>query len=211
MGIFGFVLSIGQAFASACKVVVPEVIKVLKTAGATLDAFAKSVEFFFQELGIIPKDQSIDEIGNRALQAEQDDIKVEDFEDPNDFFKEIKDKYEVDPSISPEDSTRKGVEISTGCAIQKFGVDTIRNFESGLVAVNGNFDKNTVIDSILKSEKIIDFIKEAPNNFSLLTDFLQGKTANASLTDLIASVAKEVAPNKSISEILSDLNSLRSK
>ena len=29
MGIFGFVLSIGQALTSACKVVIPEVIKVL--------------------------------------------------------------------------------------------------------------------------------------------------------------------------------------
>ena len=90
-------------------------------------------------------------------------------------------------------------------------MDTIRNFESGLVAVNGNFDKNAVINSILKSEKIIEFIKESPNNLSLLTDYLQGKTANATLTDLIATVAKEVVPNKSVSEILTDLSNLRSK
>ena len=39
----------------------------------------------------------------------------------------------------------------------------------------------------------------------------QGKTANATLTDLIATVAKEVVPNKSVSEILTDLSNLRSK
>lgn len=92
-----------------------------------LEKLCKAFAAFFKELGIIEPDEKTVELGDKALQAEMDEehpIRPEDFDKYSDYIDAIK-KYTPDPDlssqISEEEKERKGMELESGLALEKYG------------------------------------------------------------------------------------------
>ena len=123
----GIASAISGALGSVLSVVKTLVPAIIKIVGPVLEKLGKAFEAFFKELGLIEKNENIEEIGDRALQAEQDElnpIKIENFDSHEKYLKAIK-EYEIDAeksALTPtDDKLHKALEILLGLAIEHYG------------------------------------------------------------------------------------------
>ncbi len=88
----------------------------LKTVGNMLMSLGKS-------LGLIRPETKTNELGDKALQAEQDGMNPEDFSSYAEYVEAI-DNYELDPEkskmIPEEEKIKKGMELVSGVMIEKY-------------------------------------------------------------------------------------------
>jgi hypothetical protein len=88
----------------------------LKVIGDALLGVAKM-------LGIVSPDRKVEDLGDRALQAEEQGIKPENFDTYEAYVKAIE-GYKTDPEksklIPEEDKVKKGIELSAGVWMERF-------------------------------------------------------------------------------------------
>ena len=100
----------------------------LKVIGNAIASIAKA-------LGIIKPERDVEEIGDRALQAEEKGMTPDKYSSYEAWVKDIeKDDWGYDPEknkgIDPEKKVLKGVEVATGIAVERFPGMPIEQFLS---------------------------------------------------------------------------------
>lgn len=122
------VKSIGITVASYASTIAPIIgaaINALPKIGAVIANVAQGV---LQAFGIIKPNEKIEEMGERALQAAQDGITPEKFDDFEEYIEELR-NYPLDTEIANKRSSAE--KIVSGVAIGTVGLEKILDLKSG--------------------------------------------------------------------------------
>lgn len=131
-GISSAIGSIGSAVSSFAATVAPvigNIINAIQPMAATISKFANA---FLQGLDILKPDEKIDVLGERALQAAEQGIKIEGFERFDDYLEALR-KFELDPQKSGNRSMAE--KITSGLAVGTVAVENKFNSPAG--SLNG--------------------------------------------------------------------------
>ena len=203
--IFGGIASaISGALSSVLSVVKTLLPTILKIVGPALEKLGKAFESFFKELGLIEKGDKVEEIGDRALQAEQDElqpIKLEDFDSHEKYLKAIK-EYEINPEKSAltttDDKLHKALEILLGMAIAQYG-KSMADF--GAIVMNNpefysQFGRLVEFANLAKTDK---------QTFEEVINYMESKSMstekNDAAFDKLVEMEKKVNPDASDVEV----------
>lgn len=100
------------------------VTKVITIVGTALKNLGNALMGIAKVLGLIEKDERVENLGDKAIQAEEQGIKPEDFSTYSEYVKRIED-FEVDSAkskeISEDEKALKGIELTSGVTIEHFG------------------------------------------------------------------------------------------
>ena len=125
-GVCSAVGSIGSAFSSFVSGVGLALTDVLMTNNPMADLLSKLVTTVMQALGIIEKEEKVEDIGERALQAKEHGITPEKFENFEEYMQKLRD-FEVDPEKSeqrnPVEKLMAGLAVTNMSAEEKLGVE----------------------------------------------------------------------------------------
>lgn len=190
---FGILLSIASTVVGALSSL-GLAIEGLKLVGNLLMGIAKA-------LGIIKPETEVDELGDKALQAEEEGIRPENFETYEDYVKAIE-GFKVDPEKSElyteEEKINKGIEVTSTLTAEKYPdldveglaiaiADSPEFFNSKVVEKLGDMLKNGIdaVDNILRyidgSEKNLGRIDTAIDDLKNIY-----KSANPKVSDNMA-------------------------
>ena len=157
-------LSVSKALA-----VVGLAVQGLKTIGNAMSSIAKA-------LGIIKPERDIEEIGDRALQAQEKGMTPDKYDSYEAWVRDIDaDNWGYDPEknkdMSQEQKVLKGVEVAAGVAIERFPELPVQKFLC-LAGENSEFFTKERMDELGKLagdnadtfEKIINFVTGEAND-----------------------------------------------
>lgn len=119
-GISSAISSIGSAvssFASSMAPVIGSIISAIHPMAATIGKFANT---FLQGLGILNPDEKIDDLGERALQASERGIRIEEFDRFDDYLDSLR-NFELDPDKASRRSAAE--KITSGLAVGTAAVE----------------------------------------------------------------------------------------
>ena len=205
--------SLFSGIASVLSVVVTKLMPtIIKIVGVQLEKFGRALEAFFKELGLIEPEDNVEEIGDRALQAEQDDlhpIKIEDFDSHEKYLAAIK-EYEIDAEksalIPKDDKLHKAIEILLGAAIARYG-QPMSDF--GQIVVSNP-------DFYSKAGRLGEFaslIRSDPNTFAELVNYMENKNMstakNDAAFDRLVEMEKKLNPDASDAEIWTAVSDMK--
>ena len=166
----------------------------LKAIGNALASIAKA-------LGIIKPERDVEEIGDRALQAEEKGMTPDKYASYEAWVKEIeKDDWGYDPEknkdMAPEQKVLKGVEVSTAVTMEKFPEVPIQQFFS-LAAKNPEFFTVDRMDEIanLASTDADAFGKVVGYVLGTVKDHKSIDTASDILMDIEKTIDSGVSEN----------------
>ncbi|MBR0289047.1 MAG: hypothetical protein IJQ82_08720 [Selenomonadaceae bacterium] len=197
--------SLFSGIASVLSVVVTKLVPtIIKIIGVQLEKFGRALEEFFKELGLIEQEDKVEEIGDKALQAEQDElnpIKLEEFDSHEKYLAAIK-EYEVDAEksalIPQDDKLHKAIEILLGAAIARYG-QPMSDF-SQIVVSNPDFYSKAG-----RLNEFASLIRSDSNSFSELVNYMENKNMstekNDAAFDKLVEMEKKVNPDASDAEI----------
>lgn len=178
----GFWSSVGSAISSACSAVysaassvlssvasvasgVLSLAKVLPILPPQVEAFLKvvaAIDAVCKVLGILETDESTEDLGDRAMQAEEAGIKPENFETYQEYKAAI-DAFELDPEKSekytPEEKVAAGLGVEFWALEDKFGKgagDLLTHMVKDGVEGGGYFSKERIDSFIDKVESVAD-------------------------------------------------------
>lgn len=125
MGIITGFLSLASSVVKAVSnILAPALSQVL---GPLLTKLANAFAAFFRELGLIEPNEETEKLGDKAIQAAMDKdnpIKPENYDLYSEYVNAVK-KYEENPELSARipkvEKERKGMELESGLAIEKYG------------------------------------------------------------------------------------------
>lgn len=209
-------LGLGSLFsgiASVLSVVVTKLVPaIIKIVGVQLEKFGRALEEFFKELGLIERDDKLEEIGDKSLQAERDElnpIKLEDFDSYEKYLAKVK-EYEVDAEksalIPQDDKLHKAIEILLGMAIAQYGQSM---GEFGQIVVNNP-------DFYSKSGRLEEFASVArtnPQAFAEIVNYIENKNMstekNDAAFDKLVEMEKKHSPDVAESEIWTTVSDMK--
>ena len=179
-GIVSFAISATKAIASLGLVV-----EGLKALGNVLTVIGKA-------LGLIKPETQVDELGDKALQAEEAGITPDKFETYSAYVRAI-DGFQVDPErskkISLEEKVEKGIELTIGIAKERFpeiSTETFTKFSNNIKKHPTVFTENSmqILAKEMESdsnciENVVGYLDHTEKN----QDRLEG--AESILTEMI--------------------------
>ncbi len=126
--ISGAVSSIGSAlssFATSVGAVIGNIVSALAPVASAIGKFANA---FLQGLGILKPDETAEEMGERALQAAEHGITIDEFDDFDDYMASLRD-FKIDPDVSAKRSIAD--KLVAGLGVGTVGVEDKFNVERG--------------------------------------------------------------------------------
>jgi len=162
-------------------------------------------------VGIDKDEDDIEEIGDRALQAEEKGIKPENFEKAEDWFNEIeKDDWGYNPEknkdLDPREKMSKGIEVSATLCAEKLPNDLHMDVFFNTVFMNSE---------MFSPEMMSELGKVANNNiddFRKIVNYMSGKTDNFAeikeARDLLTSIEKIINPSLSAEDAWSRVSAM---
>ena len=176
----------GAISVSKALAVVGLAVQGLKVIGNAISSIAKA-------LGIIKPERDIEEIGDRALQAEEKGITPDKFDSYEAWIKAIdEDDWGYDPDKnkdkSPEEKILKGVEVSTAVVMEKFPDLPIKDF---FTVTNENKDFFNV-------ERMTEIGKLAQNDadsFGDIVKYVTGSVKDHTSIDLATNLLMDIEKN----------------
>lgn len=205
--------SLFSGIANVLSVVVTKLVPaIIKIIGVQLEKFGRALENFFKELGLIEPQDNVEEIGDKALQAEQDDlhpIKIEDFDSHEKYLVAIK-EYEVDAEksalIPKDDKFHKALEILLGAAIARYG-QPMSDF-SQIVVSNPDFYSKAG-----RLNEFASLIRSDPKTFAELVNYMENKSMstekNDAAFDKLFEMEKKVNPDATDAEIWTAISDIK--
>lgn len=151
-------------------------------------------------LGLIEdKDVEVEELGDKALQAEIEGIKPENYKTYQEYLKVIQD-FELDPKKSKKWTERerieKGIEITSALLVEKYGPD-IQELILEVV-------KNPEFFNSQRLKEYIQVVEDENVGYSEISDYLDGNIRNfehkSKVNDVMLEVEKRINPNISDSD-----------
>lgn len=163
----------------------------LKAIGNALMGLAKAV-------GLIKPECEVEDLGDKALQAEEQGIRPENFDSYDEYVKAVE-AFETNPEksklIPEEEKIRKGIELTAGTTIEKFEGFPIEEFLTCVGKKSGYFTEERMQEfgklMAVDGRYVSDFLKymngSVKNDLALekVIDTLTGieKTVNPSISD----------------------------
>lgn len=166
----------------------------LQIVGRVLVSIAKA-------LGLIhDKDVTTEELGDKALQAEESGIKPENYKTYEDYVKALE-EFEIDPEKSKkwteEQKIAKGIEIESALLIEKYGP----SIENMIIEVG----RNPEFFNSQRVKEFIDLVNKGKVSFEDISGYLDGSIKSFEKKDIInnamVEVEKKVNPDMSESDI----------
>ncbi len=118
--------NIGSALSSFASTIGPVLASVVNALTPIAEAIGKFANAFLQGLGIIKPNESVEDLGERALQAAGKGITLEKFENFSGYMDALR-KFELDPEVSskrnPAEKMVAGMGIGTVGVEDKFGAE----------------------------------------------------------------------------------------
>lgn len=177
----------------------------LKVVGSAIMGLAKA-------LGIIKPERKIEDLGDRAMQAEEKGMRPEDYPDYASWIKAIEeDDWGYDPEknkdIPLEKKILKGIEVSAAATIEKFPELPITEFFTMSAKEPGLF----TVERMGELGKIAASDKET---FSNIVNYCTGTEKNHDVinktVDVLMNVEKTIMPELSDREAYKTIASFRS-
>ena len=210
---FGFLGSLVSGIANVLNVVVTKLVPgLIKIVGAALEKLSTALESFFKELGLIESEDHVEEIGDKALQAEQDDlhpIKIEDFDSHEKYLAAIK-EYEVDAEksalIPKDDKLHKALEILLGAAIARYG-QPMSDFSQIVVSNPDFYSKAGRLD------EFASLIRSDPKTFAEIVNYMENKNLstekNDAAFDKLVEMEKKFNPDATDAEVWTAVSDMK--
>lgn len=161
----------------------------LKVVGNAMTSIAKA-------LGIIKPERSVEEVGDRAFQAEEKGMTPDKYSSYEAWVKDIeKDDWGYNPeknkNMTTEEKVLKGVEVATGVTMEKFPGLPIQDFFS-VTQSNKDFFTVERMDEIGKVavkdpeafEKVVNYVTGAAKDHTTIDD----------ATDILVDIEKTINP-----------------
>ena len=122
------VSTIGKALSSFTSTVAPMLATAIDAIKPVAEALGKFANTFLQGLGVLKPTETVQDMGDRALQAAGKDITLDKFENFGDYMDALR-KFELDPEVSTQ---RTGAEkLVAGMGVGTIGVEDKFNAERG--------------------------------------------------------------------------------
>lgn len=183
-----------------------EIVKtVISVAKPLLEVIGNAILEIAKVLGVVTESTNVEELGEKALQAEEDGIKPKDYKSCEEYIRAIE-KYEINPDKKhdPETARTKGTVIATGLALEMCPAVNIEKLigvytnslamkepnylaEISKLAVTNPNAVNAVADYLTKHAKTADVINLAK---STLIEIEKTTTPGISDTDAMLNVIK---------------------
>ena len=175
-----------------------------KIIGPILEPFAKAIEAFMKSLGLLGNEERVEELGDRALQAEADElhpIKVESFDSHEKYLEALK-EYELDEEksarIDPTDKMHRAIEILMGLAIETYGQPMMRFGE--IVVSDPQFyskpGRLSEFGNVLRTDR---------ETFDDIVNYIEGKGASTEKNDAafnaLVKIEKAVEPTANDADV----------
>lgn len=193
-GAIGTVVS-GAIAVTKALTVVGLAIQGLRVIGNAIAAIGKA-------LGIFKPERDIEEIGDRALQAEEKGLTPDQYASYEAWVNAIeKDDWGYDPEknkdMDPNEKVMKGIEVSSAVAIEKFPALPMESFFT--VA-----SKNPEIFTVERMTEIGKLVNEDGDGFEKVVGYITGTvkdhTSIDTATDILMDIEKEMNPGISDDE-----------
>lgn len=179
---------VGSVVSSFANTILP---KIADALGGPIGSIAKAI---YQAFQVFKEDDTVEDIGDRAIQASEKGITLEGFADYESYMDKLR-SFELDPEKSKETSFEK--KMATGLFIGSLGVDKKLGMAEGttqqilpLIASNPDF---------FNANRITNWLKGAISVISIVDYFtgsLKSPTERASTLDNIISMERETNPEK---------------
>lgn len=165
---FGILATIGAVITAAVSVVTK--INVLGLAIEGLKAICTALVNLVKKLGLVEPDMPEDELGDRAIQAEEQGIKPEDFKNYHEYvakLSEVELNEKRSKEISLEDKIKKSIEVSTALTLERFP-----SLDKDCLMSLGEFlgTRGTTIFDERSYDLLADKISEADDGASVIKD-----------------------------------------
>ena len=191
---FGILLSIASTVVGALSSL-GLAIEGLKLVGNLLMGIAKA-------LGIIKPETEVDELGDKALQAEEEGIRPENFETYEDYVKAIE-GFKVDPEKSElyteEEKINKGIEVTSTLTAEKYPDLDVESLAIA-IADSPEFFNGKVV------EKLGDMLKNGTDSIDNILRYIDGSEKNIGRIDTAIDDLKNVykSANPGVSDSLAE-------
>lgn len=172
--------------------------------------FAAIVTKALQALGIIGPDENAKELGDKAIQAEEEGITPENYDSYEEYMDAVR-KFELDPEkseqIEDEDKLKKETEIFTTVMVDRLGKVSAEDLLV-VMAKNPMYFEN-------RMPLLMEKLKDTPEKLKDITDFMQGRHYSPEKDDEVASVLydveKKVNPDATMEGMLRDLKEIEKR
>lgn len=196
------VTSIAKVVIPIAKVLAPIVTKVPGAIGV----IGKVAQTVFVIFNIFKSDEKIEDLGDRAIQAEEAGINRDKFEDHDEYMEALR-NFDVNPerseSIASEAKFIAGIGVGSLGLVEKNDVKI-----DGLAQVWGLVAKNP---EYFNPERIQILVKKGID-MRTVADFFQGKLNPSSSKDFKAeliTIDREISPELSDRDLLTKINQVR--
>lgn len=182
LGTIGAIITVAVTISNALAVA-GLAIQGLKVIGNAIASIAKA-------LGIIKPERSIEEIGDRALQAEEKGITPDQYSSYEAWIKDIeKDDWGYNPEknkdMEPEKKILKGVEVSTAVTIERFPDLPIQDF----FTLAG---KNPEFFTVERMEEIGKLASSDPDAFGKILNYVAGDAKDHATIDAACDILIDI-------------------
>lgn len=210
MSFFGGLFSgIGNVLSVVVGKLLPAIVKIV---GVQLEKFSRAMEAFFKELGLIEPEEKMEELGDKALQAEQDElepIKLEDFDSHEKYLAAVR-EYEIDAEksalIPQDDKLHKALEILLGMSIEQYGQ---MMSEFGQIVVNNP-------EFYSKEGRLAEFaslMRSDPKTFEEIVNYIENKNMstekNDAAFDKLVEMEKKNSPEATDIEVFATVSDMK--
>lgn len=181
--------------------------KLIEFVGINILQIANIVSGILKGLGVIEPDEEVTDVGDKALQAEEDGIIPENFDSYAEYMAAVN-SFEIDPEksekIDENKKLEKGMEVITATLVERYG-DVMMDF-IGIISRNPAYFEQ-------RMPYLTDMAKTTPTVFSDITRFIQGRITDtedkeAALNNMF-DVEKKVNPDASLADMMKDIEKLK--
>ena len=180
-----------------------------KLAISMIDIIGPAIMALCKALGLVKDEEKLDEMGDKAIQAEESGIKLENYSSFQEYMEAI-DNFPLDPekskSISYEEKMRRGPTIAS-CGLQE-------KFPNAPVAeLIRLVSEYPLLFTERKFTELGSLLKQDPKSLEGIVDFLNGKAKNDIIIDQAVNslkmMSKSENPNISDKEIIKEIMHMR--
>lgn len=162
------VASAGPAIASYAATIAPMLAKVAQTAGPIINNIVKVAEVVLPIFNIFKKDEKIEDMGERALQAAEAGITYKEFDDFDEYVGQLR-EFKLDPEIAK--NRNPIVQTITGLGIGTIGLEEKLDLNRGnlngiwlLVTGDSKYFTPNRLESLLTNGQLVGNIFGYLNN-----------------------------------------------
>lgn len=181
--------------------------KVIEIVGVNLLQFARIISDIFKELGFLPPEENIIDLGNKAIQAEEQGIRPENYDSYNEYLTAVQ-AFEIDDErtdfIDENKKIEKGVEIITATLVEDYGEIIMDLFM--LIAKHPYYFEN-------RMSYFLEIQKTDPHILSDITRYIEKKENDIDIADKtlgkIYEVEKKINDNVSLQDMMNEIEKLK--